>query len=263
MTDQTSFERFGNKFQLKLLYYLLTDEKFFTRICEILLPEYFTNEHYVFLTTMIIEYSEQYNTVPTYDNLETIVNTTVEDEVQQDFLLKLVKLISSYTPSTDKDFIEEKTVEFCRQQAMKNAILQSVDLLKREDFETINELIQQAMNAGTADDHGHDYFIQSNDRTVEKRTPIATGMKMLDEIIAGGLSAGELGMVMAGTGVGKCSVAETLVDIAYTRITLHTDDGEFIGEFYPWDIVETQRGFIRANDLTEKDVLLPTPLLAT
>ena len=203
MTDQNSFEKFGNKFQLKLLYYLLTDEKFFTRIYEILLPEYFTNEHYIFLTTMIVEYSEQYNTVPTYDNLETIINTTLEDEVQQDFLLKLVKLISSYAPSTDKEFIEEKTIEFCRQQAMKNAILKSVDLLKREDFETINELIQQAMNAGTADDTGHEYFIQSFDRTVDKRSPIATGMEMLDEIIAGGLSAGELGMVMAGTGVGK------------------------------------------------------------
>jgi replicative DNA helicase len=203
MTDQNSFEKFGNKFQLKLLYYLLTDEKFFTQIYEILLPEYFTNEHYTFLTTLIIEYSEQYNTVPTYDNLETIINTTLEDETQQEFLLKLVKLISSYKPSTDKEFIEEKTVEFCRQQAMKNAILQSVDLLKREDFETIHELIQQAMNAGVASDIGHEYFIQSYDRTVDKRSPIATGMKMLDDIVAGGLSAGELGMIMAGTGVGK------------------------------------------------------------
>jgi hypothetical protein len=67
------------------------------------------------------------------------------------------------------------------------------------------------------------------------------------DILNGGLGAGEIGVIVAATGVGKCSVRNTYVHVKYTSIRIN-------GKSYkPWDKVSTHRGVIYARDIVETD----------
>lgn len=210
----TSFEKFGDAFQSKIIYYIVTDKMFALQVLDILEPEFFSNDRYVEIVDRIVKWNESYQTVPTFDNLETIVKTEYEDEIERNYILDLINAIKNITDISDKAFVQEKTVEFCKQQAMKNAIILSANLLKSEKYDEIFSLVQKALIAGEAKDIGHSYAGNTMSRTVARRSPIATGFPMLDdEYIAGGLSGGELGIVMGGTGAGKSFV---LANFAYS-----------------------------------------------
>lgn len=209
----TSFEKFGENFQTKILFHIVTDKGFALQVMDILDPDFFSNESYVEISNMIIDWNEKYNTIPSFDNLETLVKTKTEDEIQRDYLLTLIDTIRKHVDVSDKDFVVDETVKFCKQQAMRNAILNSVDLLKREEYDKIYSVVQKALTAGSAKDVGHTYVESTLGRTTTQRNPIATGFDMLDgEYMAGGLSEGEIGIFLGGTGAGKSFL---LAQIAY------------------------------------------------
>lgn len=199
----TSFEKFGNHFQLRLFHYLIADKDFAASILDILKAEFFTNDHYKTLLGLLVSYFEKYHTMPSFENVETMVATEINDEVELEYLQDVLKKIHNDDDKTDKEFIEDKTIEFCKQQAMVVAIQDCVPLIKREDYDSIFSTIQNALNAGSARDDGHDYFDQALIRRMGERHPIPTGLHLLDRHLAGGLGAGEVGIVLAGTGVGK------------------------------------------------------------
>lgn len=203
----TSFEKFGDSFQSKIIYNIITDSDFALQVLEVLDPSFFSNDSYTQLTKHIIEWNEKYSTIPSFDNLMTIVKTKYDDIIEQEYLVDLVKSIRELkTTVSDKKFVEDETIEFCKQQAMRNAILTSVDLLKKEDYGAIYSVIQDAMQAGQKRDIGHDYFDSIDARLMDRRDPIGMGLPLLDDYIAGGLAANELGIILAGTGVGKSMV---------------------------------------------------------
>lgn len=199
----TSFEKFGNHFQLRLFHYLIADKDFAATILDILRPEFFTNDHYQTLIGMLLRYFEKYHTMPSFDSLETIISTEILDEVELEYLQDVVNKIKDDTDKSDIDFIEDKTIEFCKQQAMVNAIQSSIPLIEKQDFEAIFTTIQTALNAGSSRDDGHDYFDLALTRRMGERNPVKTNMELLDRYLAGGLGSGEVGIILAGTGVGK------------------------------------------------------------
>jgi len=202
----TSFEKFGEHFQIKILYHLITDPTFAIQVLDTLEPEFFTDESYSEVYRIILHYHDSYNSVPSFDILRTHIKTKYEDEIQEKYLLDLVNTVEETISVSDKKYIIDETVEFCQQQAMRNAILASVPLLKQEKYGEIHYIIQKAMNAGQSKDLGHSLFDDVFNRTVDKRNPVSTGFDMLDDYVAGGPSAGELALVLAGTGVGKSMV---------------------------------------------------------
>jgi hypothetical protein len=61
---------FGTDFQKKVLYNLLNDENFFTRIIDILDPNYFENEAMSWVVEKMYDYYETYKIQPTIDVLK-------------------------------------------------------------------------------------------------------------------------------------------------------------------------------------------------
>jgi len=197
---------------------------FALQILEILDPDFFSNDKYVELATQVVEWNEKYASTPTFENLISIINTEYEEEIERDYLLGLVEIISKITDVSDKQFVQEKTVQFCKQRAMENAIITSARLVKDtkiaddEKFEMISKVVTTALVAGEAKDIGHSYEAQAMARTVAKRFPIATNWAMLnDEYIAGGLSGGELGIILGGTGAGKSFMLADLAHAAFCQ----------------------------------------------
>jgi hypothetical protein len=66
----------------------------------------------------------------------------------------------------------------------------------------------------------------------------------------GGLGAGEIGVVVAATGVGKCVQHDTYVHVKYMSIKIN-------GTLYkPWDRIVTKRGSVFARDVVVSDELI-------
>jgi replicative DNA helicase len=104
----------------------------------------------------------------------------------------------------DLKFVGEQFLEFCKNQKLKSAILESVDHLKDGNYERIKSVVDTAMKAGAERNLGHNYHIDVATRMSEMcRKVVSTGWEVIDALTDGGLGPGELGVVVAPAGVGK------------------------------------------------------------
>jgi len=138
-----------------------------------------------------------------------IFNTelTEENEVIQKQVMDYFIKLQAFPDIQDKDYIVSKSVDFCRKQVLKKAMMKSVPLLNKCSFEEIEKLISDALRLGVSNDHGYDYIKDFEARFIEKaRNPVSTGWAKIDKITKGGLGQGELVVVVAPTGAGKSHV---------------------------------------------------------
>ena len=155
--------------------------------------------------------------------------------------------------TNDMQYAKEKSLDFCKKQALKHALETAVDQMQAEKYESIVETIRRAVSVGTVPAVGHDFLNDMEARfTRQKRDTIPTGLAELDkkEIFNGGSGKGELYCVIGSTGAGKCSVRDTYIHVRYTTIKIN-------GKSYkPWDKIRTKRGEIFARDIVKSDELL-------
>ena len=113
--------------------------------------------------------------------------------------------------NVDLDYIKKEFTSFCRNQNLKNVILQSVDLLKAGNFDRIKDLVDKAMKVGTETDLGHDYKDDFLSRMEDvKRSTVPSDWSPINDLMDGGLGPGELGVVVAPSGVGKTWILTAL-----------------------------------------------------
>ena len=106
----------------------------------------------------------------------------------------------------DLDYVKEKSLDFCKKQAIKAALEEAVTLVASETYEPIINIMKEAISLGNSDTVGHDFFEDFEARFQKiSRVTCPTGIAHLDkkEILNGGLARGEIGVVVAPTGVGK------------------------------------------------------------
>ena len=211
-----SLQQYGKAFQLKVLGSLLTDKKFLLNVRDVLYPDYFDADSHKWIISQIIEYFDQYHTIVTMDVLKVELHK-VENEVLQVALKE--ELRNSYAASQDDlDYIQEEFTNFCKNQEMKNAILNSADLLKLGDFDGIRNLVEKAIKAGMDKNIGHEYNKDVETRyRVDYRPTIPTPWPILNEGIQGGFGPGDLGIIFGSPGGGK---SWTMVAIAAHAVQL-------------------------------------------
>ena len=203
MSDKSTLSQFGHVFQAKIISSLLSDKKFIQTICDILEPEYFDSDANKWLSKEIRDYFFEYKTSPTLEVMKVKIDD-MENDVLQVSVVENLKESWRNIESTDLPFVQEQTLEFCRNQVMKNAIMDSVDLIEVGQYDQIKKLVDEAMKAGSDRDLGHDYIDGIEERlTKSTRDTVKTGWDPIDEVMDGGLGAGELGVVVAPAGIGK------------------------------------------------------------
>jgi len=201
MTDRLS--SFGYTFQVKVLSSLFKEKSFLNQIIDILDTSYFENQANQFIVDSIREYFQKYKTPPTMEVMKVKLDD-VEDEVLKLSVRDQLKEIVKNMQSDDLEFIQEKTLEFCKNQKLKHAIMESVNLLKSGQYDDIKTMIDTALKAGADRDVGHEYKEHIEERYQESvRDSITTGWEIIDDITDGGLGSGELGVVVAPAGIGK------------------------------------------------------------
>ena len=202
--------KFGTSFQSKIIASLLSDKRFIQTISDILNPSMFDSDSNKWLVKMIKDYFYEYKKQPTLEVIKYKIEELDNDVLKSGVVEKLRDTWKN-VESTDLEFVQKQTLDFCKNQTLKTAILESVDLLENKDYDGIKSIIDEAMKAGTTKDLGHDY-IPSFDARLEEATrkTVATPWDVISDIMDGGLGAGELGVIVAPAGIGKSWTLQAL-----------------------------------------------------
>ena len=210
MSEQSTLIQFGTTFQSKTLSSLLGNQKFLQTISDILEPEYFDSDANKWIAKTIREYFFEYKSKPTLEVMKVKIEE-IENDILKVSVVENLKEAWRYIESSDLKFVQEQTLEFCRNQVMKTAIMDSVDLIEVGQYDQIKKLVDNAMKAGQDRDLGHDYIDGIEERLNEStRKTVKTGWDPIDDVMDGGLASGELGVVVAPAGIGKSWCLQTL-----------------------------------------------------
>jgi KaiC/GvpD/RAD55 family RecA-like ATPase len=203
---------FGYSFQIKIVVALLTDKRFTSSVIDVLQLEYFDNQAIEYVVSIIYQYYHQYHNPPTIDTIRAeLVTTTPDDLLLRREIFKVIGDITAFKDSDDLRYVKEKTIDFCKNRELSNAILKSVELVKTGKYEEVKQLVDNAIKVGIDTNDGLDYSVDIDKRyTVNKRNPIPTGLPVIDELLQGGLSAGDIGFVVGPGGSGKSWVLSTI-----------------------------------------------------
>lgn len=204
-----SFGQYGKSFQEKIVQALLSDRQFAEQTLEVFDTSYLDVKYLVFLADRYFGHAKKYKVFPTLQLLVTIIRDELKsgnDVVLRDQIIDYLTRMRSNPDPGDLQYVKEKALDFCRKQALKQALESAVDQIQAEKYEQIVEGIKRAVCVGTTPQLGHDFFLDYEARfTRLQRNCVATGLDELDrkDILNGGLGAGEIGVVVAPTGVGK------------------------------------------------------------
>jgi len=207
---------YGKAFQLKVLGSLLTDKSFLLNVRDVLYDDYFDADSHKWIINQIVGYFDKYHTNITMDVLKVELQK-VENEVLQVALKE--ELRNSYQASQDDlEYIQDEFTTFCRNQEMKNAILNSADLLKEGNYDGIRDRIEKALKAGIDKNIGHEYNkdIETRYRT-DYRPTIPSPWPIFNDGIQGGFGPGDLAIVFGNPGGGK---SWTMVAVAAHAVSL-------------------------------------------
>ena len=204
--QKADFGRYGKSFQEGLVQLIFQDRPFADQITEVLDTEHLELEYLRTFVAKVTGYREKYGKHPSTNAMISILRTELdkEDEVTQKQVRDYFARIHTNEMSNDIDYIKETSLDFCRKQKLKEAMMKSVGLLQSCSFDEISKVINDALKLGSENNHGYDFIADFEERYAPRfRKPVTTGWKEIDVITGGGLGKSELGVVVAPTGAGK------------------------------------------------------------
>lgn len=215
---QKNFDYLGNTFQIQLINQIVVDKDFSHTIMDVLETTYFDNKYFKMIVAMIKEYFTKYQSTPTFETLEQIAKSEVSTEMVLKVILDTIKQVKE-APFDGSVFVQEKALKFCKQQELQKAMKQAQKIIDEGDFESydkVEELVRDAIQVGERDMGTGDVF-ENLDVVLDEdfRSPIPMGIKGIDNLLKGGLAKGEIGVILAPTGVGKTTILTKIANTAF------------------------------------------------
>jgi replicative DNA helicase len=205
-----TLSKFGPTFQSKVLANLMTSLDFLQQSMDVINPKFFDTDAGQWIVEQIIDYFGEYKKIPTLDVFK------LELDKERDDILKVAvreQLKTAYQKKEDDDlqYVRDSFLDFAKNQALKSAIIKSVDLLQIGKYGEIKTVVDTALKAGQPRNIGHDWKKDISIRLAGvSRLTIPTGWDAVDNITGGGLAAGELGVIAAPSGIGKSWALATI-----------------------------------------------------
>ena len=218
MATSKNFEYLGQQFQLQLLNQIIVDRDFSTSIIDVIENSYFENKYFKILIQMIREYYQKYDHTPSFETLEQITKSELQQEVASKIVLDTLKKIKDVTID-GVSFVQEKALKFCKQQELQKVMGKAQKIIdggEFENYDTLEELVREALLVGNKDTSMLDVF-SNLDQVLQEdyRHPIPMGIPGIDKLLKGGLAKGEIGVILAPTGVGKSTVLTKISNHAF------------------------------------------------
>ncbi len=198
------------KIETIILSKLFSDEDYARKVIPFIKGEYFhdTSERKLFNYTR--DFIEKYNSLPTVEAIEIAVQNDrgINENEFKNINEKLTQLDDSL--EVNEKWLLEQTEKFCKDKAVYNAIMQSIQIIDGDDKhhtqDGIPSILQEALSVCFDNNVGHDYIDNSDSRYEfyhrdEAKLPF--DLEMFNKITNGGLPNKTLNVALAGTGVGK------------------------------------------------------------
>ncbi len=256
----STLSSYGIHFQTKVISSLLTHKEFLVNIHDIISEEYFDNSAHKWVISEILKYYDKYHTTPSMEVLKVQVKK-IDNEVLQ---LSIKEQLKEAYKASDDDlaYVEEEFSNFCKNQQLKKALLTSVDLLNAGDYDSIRNLVDNALKAGGDKNLGLEYSKDVESRYREEdRSPIATPWPLFNDLLQGGLGEGDFGLIFGNPGGGKSwtliALGAHAVQLGFNVIHYTLELGEsYVGRRYDACLtgipVNNIMGF---KDQVEKEIL--------
>jgi replicative DNA helicase len=218
MSDKKNFGYLGNTFQIQLLNNIILYKDFSNTIIDVIDPHYFDNQYFRLICQMIKEYYTKYEHTPTFDTLEQLAKSEITSPMAQKSVLDMVEQIKS-SSEDGYEFVQEKSLKFCKQQELQKVMGKAQKIIDKGDFESydrLEEMVRGALQVGEVDKGTNDVFFDIDDVLNEDyRHPIPIGVAGIDNLLKGGLAKGEIGVILAPTGVGKSTFTTKIANHAF------------------------------------------------
>ena len=206
--ENANFSKYGKSFQEKLCMVILDDRAFADQIEEVLDINFLELNYLKLFLTKVFSYREKYGVHPSRDIMKTILRSDLDAE--NELTAKQVRefyVRSQIADLTDVEYIKDTSLDFCKKQNFKSAMVKSIGLLQNSSYDEISQVINDSLKLGMDNDEGYDWKKDFEERFKPRfRNPISTGWDLIDNISKGGLGQKELGVVIAPTGAGKSMV---------------------------------------------------------
>ena len=167
---------------------------------------------------MIKEYYIKYESVPTFETLDQLTRSEISSESARKIVLDTLTQIRDVS-FEGHQFVIEKALKFCKQQELQKVMTKAQKIIDKGDFESydqLEEMVNKALQVGEIDEAEHDVFTNLDQVLDEDyRHPIPMGIIGIDNLLKGGLAKGELGVILAPTGVGKTTVLTKICNHAF------------------------------------------------
>ena len=187
----SDLNNYNEETQELFLRFLLSDHDLFARCQNIVKPEFF-NIKYRKAIELFLSHSTDFNSIPTPEQVSAASGMHLD-------------IIPNVTPDHHEWFLKEFEI-FCRHKALEKAIIESTDLLEKQDYGAVENKIKDASQVGLVKDLGLDYFENPKERLQwikDQSGAISTGWKGIDHKLYGGMNRGEMTIFAGGSGAGK------------------------------------------------------------
>jgi len=215
-----NFEYLGNTFQIQLINQIILHKEFAHSIIDVIEPSHFENKYFKTIIQLLKEYYVKYDCSPSFETLYQVVKSEFPQEIMLKVLNDTIKQVQD-SPIDGGDFVQDKALKFCKQQELQKAIVRSQKILDSgefENYEKLEELFRAAIQIGENNNKVEDVFTNLDDVLDEDfRHPIPMGISGLDKLLKGGLAKGEIGVILAPTGVGKTTVLSKIANSAFNH----------------------------------------------
>lgn len=205
-----NINEFGEHFQQKLIHAILIDRQFAEQIIEIIDFNSVDIKHHRDILQIIKDYYVKYNHIPSIDVLQTLI-VDVPDEISKKQLKLFVDSFKNNILKEkfeDIEFVKDKSLDFCRKQNLKVALLKAAEMINYSKYDEIIEVIKKSVLLGFDKNIGLEYFNHDsfNDRMkISAIKSIPTPWEPINRIMnnGGGFAAKELHVFLACVTRGK------------------------------------------------------------
>jgi|TARA_Y100000310_G_scaffold316419_1_gene368126 KaiC/GvpD/RAD55 family RecA-like ATPase len=191
-------KEFTEDLQKLFLSFLISDKELFLRVQSLVVPEYFNNKLRP-AVKLIREHADQYNSVPTIEQVKGKAN--VQLELDKDITAR------------HKEWFVDEFQDFAKFKALEKAILASADDIEKGEYYSVEKRIKEASDVGLATNLGTNYFHDPLARLKslrENNGQVSTGWTAVDKRLFGGFNKGELNIFAGGSGAGKSLFLQNL-----------------------------------------------------
>lgn len=231
MSSKKNFDYLGSTFQIQLLNQIIIDKEFARSIIDVIEANYFENKYFKLIIQMVKEYYAKYEHTPTFDTLEQITKSELQQEMAAKIVIDTIAKIKECSVEGG-EFVQEKAMKFCKQQELQKVMSKAQKIIDGGEFENydkVEQLVRTALQVGEREDGMSDVFYNLDDVLNEDyRHPIPMGIPGIDRLLKGGLAKGEIGVILAPTGVGKSTlltkIANHSFNLGYNVVQIFFED---------------------------------------